>query len=143
MKKKATSYEEDRQLTFDYYCKRILKNEAIDIQRNKQYMREKQVSFSELTPEQLNQLYTYDTYSTDYTKFQVLELDVDIKNDLLAEALNGLSDKKRNVVLLSYCFGYSDVEIAEMLNLVRRTVNDIRHNALKDLKERMEGKPNE
>lgn len=141
--KKATSPEEEKQLTFDCYCKRVLKHEAIDIQRNNQYLNATQVSFSELNTEQLSELSTYDVYSTDYSEFKVLEYDIAVKDELLAEALQQLSDKRRDIVLLSYFLDYSDMEIADLLNIVRRTVNSQRNKALKDLKKRMEENQNE
>lgn len=131
--KKLTS-EEDTQRVFDCYCKRILKNEAINIQKHNQYMNSRQVSFSELTPEQLAQICTCDEYSSDYSRFKVLEYDIAVKDELLAEALQELPERKRDIILLSYFLDYNDVEIAELLNLVRRTVNDQRNKALKDLK---------
>ena len=136
--KKLTS-EEDTQRVFDCYCKRILKNEAINIQKHNQYMNSRQVSFSELTPEQLAQICTCDEYSSDYSRFKVLEYDIAVKDELLAEALQELPERKRDIILLSYFLDYNDVEIAELLNLVRRTVNDQRNKALKALKNRMEG----
>lgn len=140
--KKLTS-EEDTQRVFDCYCKRILKNEAINIQKHNQYMNSRQVSFSELIPEQLAQICTCDEYSSDYSRFKVLEYDIAVKDELLAEALQELPERKRDIILLSYFLDYNDVEIAELLNLVRRTVNDQRNKALKDLKNRMEGNQHE
>ena len=140
--KKLTS-EEDTQRVFDCYCKRILKNEAINIQKHNQYMNSRQVSFSEPTPEQLAQICTCDEYSSDYSRFKVLEYDIAVKDELLAEALQELPERKRDIILLSYFLDYNDVEIAELLNLVRRTVNDQRNKALKDLKNRMEGNQHE
>ena len=140
--KKLTS-EEDTQRVFDCYCKRTLKNEAINIQKHNQYMNSRQVSFSELTPEQLAQICTCDEYSSDYSRFKVLEYDIAVKDELLAEALQELPERKRDIILLSYFLDYNDVEIAELLNLVRRTVNDQRNKALKDLKNRMEGNQHE
>lgn len=140
--KKLTS-EEDIQRVFDCYCKRILKNEAINIQKHNQYMNSRQVSFSELTPEQLAQICTCDEYSSDFSRFKVLEYDIAVKDELLAEALQELPERKRDIILLSYFLDYNDVEIAELLNLVRRTVNDQRNKALKDLKNRMEGNQHE
>lgn len=139
---KVTSHE-DKQRVFDCYCKKILKNEAINIQKHNQYLNSKQVSLSNLTPEQQNELCIYDEYSTDYWNFKVLEYDIAVRNELLAEALQQLPEKKRDIVLLSYFLDYSDVEIAELLNIVRRTVNDQRHKALKDLKKEMEEKQHE
>lgn len=140
---KKTTSEEDTQRIFDCYCKRILKNEAINIQKHNQYMNSKQISFTELTPEQLAQICSCDEYSTDYSRFKVLEYDIAVKDELLAEALQELPERKRDIILLSYFLDYNDVEIAGLLNLVRRTVNDQRNKALKDLKNRMEEKQHE
>jgi len=134
---------EDTQKIFDCYCKKILKNEAINIQKHNQYMNEKQISLSELTPEQLAEICSCDEYSTDYSKFKVLEYDIAVKDELLAEALQELPEKKRDIILLSYFLDYTDLEIAELLHLVRRTVNDQRNKALKDLRKRMEEKEHE
>lgn len=139
---KVTSHE-DKQRVFDCYCKKILKNEAINIQKHNQYLNSKQISLSNLTPEQQNELCIYDEYSTDYWNFKVLEYDIAVRDELLAEALQQLPDKKRDIVLLSYFLDYSDAEIAELMNVVRRTVNDQRHKALKDLKKEMEEKQHE
>lgn len=141
--KKATPLEEEKQLTFDCFCKRVLKHEAIDIQRNNKYLNATQISLSGLTAEQLSELTVYDVYSTDYANFKVLEYDIAVKDELLAEALQQLPEKKRDIVLLSYFLDYSDMEIADLLNLVRRTVNDQRNKALHDLKKRMEENQNE
>lgn len=137
--KKVTS-EDDVQRIFDCYCKRIVKNEAIDIQRHNRYLNEKQISLSQLTPEQMAQLSISDEYSTDYSLFKVLEYDVAVRDELLAEALQELPKTKQDIILLSYFMDYTDIEIAELLNLVRRTVNHQRNKALEDLKKRMEEK---
>ncbi|MEF2715126.1 MAG: sigma factor-like helix-turn-helix DNA-binding protein, partial [Bacteroides uniformis] len=44
------------------------------------------------------------------------------KNELLAEALNALPERKRDIILLSYFLDMSDAEIGELLNVVRTTV---------------------
>lgn len=72
-----------------------------------------------------------------------MEYDIAVRDELLAEALQELPEKKRDIVLLSYFLEYSDIEIAQLLNSVRRTVNDQRNKALKDLKKRMEDKKHE
>lgn len=136
--KSATSYEEDRQLTFDCYCKKILKNEAINIQKEYQRLNAVQTSFSELTAQQLAKLSVYDEYSSDYSNFKVLEYDIAVKNELLAEALQELPERKRDIVLLSYFLDYSDVEIAELLHLLQRTVGYHRTTALERMKKRLE-----
>ena len=110
---------EDVQKVFDCYCKKILKNEAINIQKHYQHLNDVQVSFSELTPEQLAELATYDDYSTDYDLYKVMGYDVKIKNELLSEALQELSEEERFILLL-YGLGFNDGEIADLLKIVRK-----------------------
>ena len=117
---------EDVQKVFDCYCKKILKNEAINIQKHYQHLNDVQVSFSELTPEQLAELATYDDYSTDYDLYKVMGYDVKIKNELLSEALRELSEEEPFILLL-YGFGFNDGEIADLLKIVHRIVNYKRH----------------
>ena len=40
------SKEESKRHSFDAYCKRLIKNEAIDIQRRNTWLGKKEVSFS-------------------------------------------------------------------------------------------------
>ncbi|HBG4827896.1 TPA: response regulator transcription factor [Clostridioides difficile] len=137
--KRATSHEEAIQRTFDSYCKRILKNEAIDIQRHKKYLNEHEVSLSDIMAEYISDLGIWDEYSTDYTNFNIMGYDVKIKNELLSEALLELNEEERYILLL-YSIGFSDKEIADFMKLVRRTVNYKRNKGLKKVKDRMEGK---
>lgn len=61
-----------------------------------------------------------------------------MKGSLLAEALNALTDRKREVILLSYFMEMSDVAIARKMNLVRSTVHEHRTRSLELLKQIME-----
>lgn len=133
---------EDVQKVFDCYCKKILKNEAINIQKHYQHLNDVQVSFSELTPEQLAELATYDDYSTDYDLYKVMGYDVRIKNELLSEALQELSEEERFILLL-YGLGFNDGEIADLLKIVRRTVNYKRQRGFEKVRKRMEEKQHE
>lgn len=135
---KPTSHE-DIQKVFDCYCKKILKNEAINIQKHYQHLSKKQVSFSELTPEQLAELSVCDEYSTDYDLYKVMGYDVKIKNELLNEALQELSEDERFILLL-YGLGFNDVEISDLMKIVRRTVHYKRKKGFEKVKKRMEEK---
>ena len=69
--------------------------------------------------------------------------DVFVRNALLGEALETLSERKRNIVLLSYFLDMSDAEIGQLLNVVRSTVFRHRKAALVKIKQYMEGKADE
>ena len=47
---------------FNGYCKRSLKNEKLVAYRDMKRRQLREVSFSDLTPQEEDQLYTYDTY---------------------------------------------------------------------------------
>ena len=143
MEKTSSGRNETNQKLFDSYCKRILKNEAIDCFREIQKHRQREIFFSELSEKEWKQLYMEDEYDLDTCNFQVLGYDVEVKDALIAEALNLLSDKKREVVLLAYFLDMSDTEIAKLLNLRQSTIHYHRTSSLKSLKEFLEERTNE
>lgn len=143
MEKSSSGRNETNQKLFDSYCKRILKNEAIDCFREIQKHRQREIFFSELSEKEWKQLYMEDEYDLDTCNFQVLGYDVEVKDALIAEALKLLSEKKREVVLLAYYLDMSDTEIAKLLNLRQSTIHYHRTSSLKSLKEFLEGRTNE
>lgn len=54
--------EWQKRCTFNGFCKRVLKNEAIDAIRESQTRRKYEVVFSDLSPQEENQLYICDQY---------------------------------------------------------------------------------
>lgn len=83
-------------------------------------------------------LYVLDEYPSDQFLFDVLGYDIAVKNERLADALGSLSDDKRDIVLLAYFLDMTDQEIADKLNVVRRTVQYRRASSLKEMKKRLE-----
>lgn len=124
---------------FDSFCKTILKNEMIDYERARSYRLKHEVSFSELTEGELEQLKTDDEYIVESQMFRVLDYDIEVKDELIGEALKYLPEKKRNVILLSFFMDMSDTEIAKHMNLVRSTIYHHRVSSLQALKKIMEG----
>ena len=66
-----------------------------------------------------------------------------ILDALLAEALKALTERKRDVILLSYFMEMNDADIARKLNLVRSTVHEHRTRSLEILKAMLEENVNE
>ena len=60
-------------------------------------------------------------------------------NSSLAEAISALPVDRRDIILLSYFLDMSDAEIANVLNMVRRSVAYRRTSTLKLLKNLMGG----
>ena len=140
---KPHSHEEHIQHTFDAFCKKVLRNEARDHHDELARCRHREVFFSELPIEVMEQLAISDTYFTGDKTFGVLDYAVYVDNDDLAEAIAALPAKKRDIILLSYFLEMSDNEIARLLNMVRRSVTYRRSATLKLLRELMGGKADE
>lgn len=137
-------FEKHKQHTFDCYCKRILKNEMRDYYDELNRRRRHEISFSELTAKELEQLSAYDTYfANEQHVFNVLGNNVFVSNETIAEALKSLPQNKRDIILLSYFLDMTDDEIGKQFNLIRSTVQYRRTSILKELKKSMEEKENE
>ena len=105
---------------FDSLCKLALKSEVINYEKHMAYRQKYEVMLSELSEKELSRLFIMD-----------------------AEALQTLTEKKRNVVLLSYFMDMSDADIAREMNLVRSTINEHRRRSLELMRKNMEESANE
>ena len=123
---------------FDSFCKTLLKNEMIDYERERNYRFKHEISFSELTQKELKQLEIMDDYIAESEMFRVFDYDIEVKYELISEALKYLPEKKRNVILLSFFLDMTDTDIAKYMNLVRSTIHHHRVSSLKSLKKIME-----
>ena len=111
----------------------------LNARRNAERHRLREVNFSDLTPQEENQLYAYDNYLADdeaEKSFCVAGKEITAK--LLAEALHSLPEEKRNAVLLYYFFEMNDAEIAKLLNVSRSTVQYRRTSSFELLKRCLE-----
>ena len=124
---------------FDCFCKKVLRNEARDYQDALARKRNREISFSDLPVEVMEQLSVCDIYFVEDKTFGVLDYAVYIDNDDLAQAIAALPLDKRDIILLSYFLDMSDAEIANVLNMVRRSVAYRRTSTLKLLKNLMGG----
>lgn len=123
---------------FDRICHLALEGEAVNYYKYMDYRRKHEVCLSELSEKELSRLFTMDQYKVENHQFRVLDYDVEVKDSLIAEALQILTEKKRNVILMSYFMGMSDAEIAREMSLVRSTIHEHRKRSLEMLKNIME-----
>lgn len=140
---KPQSHETRIQHQFDALSKAVLKYGARDYHRRLKNRRAHEVTFSELSEQDLAKLSVTDEYFKDAFSFSVLGHDVSVTDEQLAEALQTLSEDRRDIILLAFFLGMNDREIAEQLNFVRRTVADRRAKALQEIKKIMEGNADE
>ena len=140
---KLNNHEQSKKHAFDSFCKKILKHEARDYYDELKRQRSREVSFSELSAKQLEQIYTEDQYFATEQIFNVLGLDVSVTDEDIAESLKSLSEIRRDIILLSYFLDLTDREIGDKLNMLRATVQYQRTRALQRLKKFMEVDANE
>lgn len=124
---------------FDRLCQLSLDGEVANYYKHMEYRKSHEVNFSDMPEKELNSIFVMDKYNLDNFCFQVLGYDIEVKDTLLVEALQMLTEKKRNVILLSYFLEMSDAEIARKMKLVHSTIREHRLRSLKLLKEIMEG----
>lgn len=128
---------------YDSLSKKVLKRERIDWQRQNTRRQKREILLSELSEMELNKFYVIDEYETDNHWFRVLNYTIAVKDVLLAEAIQSLSEKKRNVILLFYFMDMTETEIAQEMKLVRSTIHEHRKRSLELLKYKMGGYENE
>ena len=120
---------------FNGFCKRTLKNEAINAHRDTKKQQLYETSFSNLSSKEESMLYTYDTYfagAADEKTFCVAGKEITVK--LLSDSLASLSEEKRDAILLYYFLGMNDAEIAKIRNVSRSTVQYRRKRAFELLR---------
>lgn len=129
----------DKRCTFNGFCKAVLRNEAIDAIRERKYRKKHEVTFSDLSPQEENQLYTCDKYFVnDEAEKSFFVAGKEITAKQLADALHSLPEEKRQAVLLYYFFDMKDAEIAELMKIPRSTVQFRRTSSFELLKRFLE-----
>ena len=116
---------------FDSFCKMVLHGEKVNYEKEMEYRGRHEISLSQVPEEELSRLYTVDEYIAESEMFRVLDYDIEVKDELISEALKYLPEKKRNVILLSFFMDMSDTEIAKHMNLVRSTIQIASENLKK------------
>jgi DNA-directed RNA polymerase specialized sigma24 family protein len=130
----SQSHQEDKQHSFDSFCKKVLRNEARNIDAEEERHRMPAKPFSELSEQEMAQLTAYDEYPIDSEYFDVLGHSVAVKDETIAAAIAVLPSDRRDIILLSYFLDMADAEIADKLKLVRSTVQYRRASTLRQLK---------
>lgn len=123
--------------SFDSFCKKVIRNAAIDIRREISRQREKEKSFSDLSESELESLSVTDTYNIYSKEYNVFGETVTIRDPDLGEALQYIQPQLRNIFLMRYFLDMSNTEIASKLNISSSTVAYRMDMALKQLREQI------
>lgn len=122
---------------FCRYCIKVIDGEVLNYLHELRRQQEHEISFSELTEEQQNQLYTCDDILKSI-HFRVMDMDVEVNDDEISEALGRLSEKRRMIILMAYFLDMKEAEIAQCMKLVQSTIHYHKAESLRLLKEFLE-----
>ena len=115
---------------FGDFCTKVLKNEARKVHNEYAKQRKREVSLDDLTQDQILQLSADDKYFNDRHIFNVLDKEIVVMGNLLAEALRQLP-----LILLSYFAELTDREIGDLLHSYQQSVCRRRTTSLKLLRD--------
>ena len=138
---KQDELEQYHECSFDAFCKKAIRNLAVDAKRL-YWKKTMTTSDEELLATYVKSIMTEDTYAlNNYEKiYYVNGLKVVVTNETVGEALKFIMPNKRAVLLLSFFMDYRDSEIARTLRITNSTVTYRKKQALKQLKVLLEGK---
>lgn len=127
-------------LQFECLVKRVIDTTVKDYDRTIGRRANHEIPFADLPEIDLIRIGTMDEYELDSTCFEVKgEAKVKVYSEQLANALQQLPEKKRNIILMFYFLEISDREIAELLSVDRSTTFRNRKSSLEEMKKIMKG----
>ena len=107
---------------FDAFCKKVLRNEAVDylLQMRQQYQRE--MSFSDLSYSELQSLCYTEEYPSDSFTFTAHGSELRIDNEQVAEVFVELSPTEQSILILRFVMDMTDKEVGAVLECPARGV---------------------
>lgn len=134
----ASSFEKAIEAQFDCLVKKVITCEQKKYYRDIFNRKKREITFSDLPEKTLSKFSIMDDYSSNYTAFNVLGMEVQVLDEQLSKILKILPDKKRNIILLSYFMDMSDSEIGQLMNLVKSTIYRHRTSTLEGIRKMYE-----
>lgn len=128
-------YQKTAKHQFDYLCIKSLKGEAANYIKAMDCRQKKEILFSEMTQAQLEELDWEDDYNVYKTSFNILDYEILVEDEDLAEALGNLSRQKQVVVFLFYFMEMNESEIARSMQLAKSTVNEHHRRSIELLRQ--------
>ena len=122
---------------FHNYCLTVLQNEVCDILRQYERQRAKEKFLDDLTSEELLGISTGLEIVPDI-RLSIGTMEIPIYDEVLANALQQLSQYKREIILYYFFLEKTEAEIAKMYNRTQQSINYQRKAILKQLKQYLE-----
>lgn len=139
-KQRQADFQTTIQFQFDYMARKVMLRTKSNYRRSVGRRIRHECLLSEISDLELNKLHTSDTYHLDSRIYKILSLDVAVTDCQIAQALDVLSKRKRDIILMFYYLEMSDAEIAKHLSVNRSTVYRNRNSALEIIKTLLEAK---
>ena len=108
---KPSEFQTTIENQFDYICKVAMKDERKDYLKALSRQCKRETLFCDMDDYTVNLFSSEDTYPSHFHTFEMDGFTVRVENSLLAEALENLDGKKRDVILRYYFLGFDDTEI--------------------------------
>ena len=104
---------------FDAFCKKVLRNEAVNylLQLKQQYQRE--LLFSDLSYSELQSLCFTEDYPSDSFTFTAHGCELRIDNEQVAEVFAELSPTEQSILILRFVMDMTDKEVGVVLGMSR------------------------
>lgn len=135
---KPTSFEDAIRLQFDTLMKKVIDKTIKNYERSLTRRNKREVLFCELPEIMVQSFPVFDEYDLDVADYDVYGMTAHVCDKELCNALDQLSEKRRNTILLFYFLDMSDIEISELMNITRCTSYTRRMTALRQMKEILE-----
>lgn len=117
-----------------------LKNESINLHIKRNRLIERELLGDEIL---LFEGISDEEFDFMENRVRVLNFDMTIKNDLLYEVMNSWQQHHRDIIYLSLCEQWTDVDIGSSLNMSRSAVQRLKKKLHNELKEKLTGGNNE
>ena len=121
---------------FDSFCREAIRRGAGNAFRVAENRRKHQILLDDLD-EIASELVSADEYPSTCEVYRVMDQEIAIHNEKLANALNRLAATRCEILLMAFFLEMTDNEIALVLQIPRRTVNYQRNVALQQLNQIM------
>jgi len=121
---------------FDSFCKKVVRNEALNIQKKYVRFRQRQISMEILEQKGLGTEFYYSEPNLNNSgSYIVLGIKIYISNEALANAIAELPSLRQEIILMSFFIGLNDREIGDIIGKSLGSVWYQRQVALEDLGE--------
>ena len=125
-------------LAFHAFCIKVIKTTAIDLKKKAAHKEYYEISYEALGPS-AEEMFAYSGGFFDEVDDGLIHIrGLAISPELVAEAIKSLPEEKQKAVLMYYFEDMSDLEIANVLNIPRSTVQYRRKSSFRPLKKFLE-----